>query len=126
MNEEIKEQWVKALRSGKYKQGREALRKKDPKTGQWTYCCLGVLCDLYQKKHQSIKWQENKRGGYCHIHDNGASLPTEVQEWAGLGHPSGTFVWVKHKGEHTVQSLVCVNDTLKWSFNTIANIIKKV
>lgn len=36
------EEWIAALRSGKYKQGRAALRNADD-----TYCCMGVLCDLY-------------------------------------------------------------------------------
>ena len=39
---EIKVQWVKALRSGKYEQGEGILRSKADNT----YCCLGVLCDL--------------------------------------------------------------------------------
>lgn len=34
-------QWIKALRSGKFNQTREALRRKDN-----SYCCLGVLCQL--------------------------------------------------------------------------------
>lgn len=39
MKTDIKEKWVAALRSGKYLQGRLALRS--PEGG---YCCLGVLC----------------------------------------------------------------------------------
>ncbi len=35
-----KEQWLIALRSGKYEQGRELLR------GDGCFCCLGVLCDV--------------------------------------------------------------------------------
>ena len=44
MNQEIKAKWVNALRSGDYEQGQGALKNPD---GQ--YCCLGVLCDLYDK-----------------------------------------------------------------------------
>lgn len=44
----IKEAWLKALRSGDYKQGRQALRIGDGKASK--YCCLGVLCDLGEKK----------------------------------------------------------------------------
>jgi hypothetical protein len=40
MDAEIKTKWVEALRSGKYAQGRNRLRRGD------TFCCLGVLCDL--------------------------------------------------------------------------------
>jgi hypothetical protein len=40
MDEKVKAKWLEALRSGKYKQGRQGLRKVD------SFCCLGVLCDL--------------------------------------------------------------------------------
>ena len=39
----LQKKWVKTLRSGKYKQGKEALKKGEK------YCCLGVLCDIEQK-----------------------------------------------------------------------------
>lgn len=40
---EIKQQWVEALRSGEYKQGKGALRLIGKE--QDSFCCLGVLCD---------------------------------------------------------------------------------
>jgi hypothetical protein len=40
MDENIKEKWVNALRSGEYKQGRARLQCHDE------YCCLGVLVDV--------------------------------------------------------------------------------
>lgn len=40
MNKEIKEEWVKALRSGEYSQCKNYLKAGD------YYCCLGVLCEL--------------------------------------------------------------------------------
>lgn len=42
MKQEYKEQWLKALRSGKYEQGQTALKNKDDNT----YCCLGVLSEV--------------------------------------------------------------------------------
>jgi hypothetical protein len=51
MNEELKQKWVEALRSGKYKQGKQALRNKAD-----CYCCLGVLCELSGLG----KWQDNE------------------------------------------------------------------
>lgn len=41
MNKELKEKWIKALRSGKFKQGRSFLNANDK------YCCLGVLCEIH-------------------------------------------------------------------------------
>lgn len=43
MNQNIKKKWVKALRSGKYEQGQGCLQESGK------YCCLGVLCDVYDK-----------------------------------------------------------------------------
>ena len=45
MDQKLKQDWVEALRSGKYKQGRRALYK--PYTE--AYCCLGVLCKVAGK-----------------------------------------------------------------------------
>lgn len=42
MDVDLKQQWVNALRSGKYEQGPNQLRHKDE------FCCLGVLCDIVE------------------------------------------------------------------------------
>ena len=39
---ELKAAWVKALRSGEYRQGKGWLRRDG------THCCLGVLCEITQ------------------------------------------------------------------------------
>ena len=41
MNRKTKTAWVRALRSGKYRQGAGALRNRDSE-----FCCLGVLCHI--------------------------------------------------------------------------------
>jgi hypothetical protein len=50
MEQKLKDAWVIALRSGEYKQAVGALRRgpKDPAndTGQFAYCCIGVLCEV--------------------------------------------------------------------------------
>ena len=40
MNKRQATKWVKALRSGKYQQGKEVL------FSEGRYCCLGVLCEI--------------------------------------------------------------------------------
>jgi hypothetical protein len=40
MDAELKAKWVKALRSGEYKQAYRSLKEGDG------YCCLGVLCAI--------------------------------------------------------------------------------
>lgn len=44
LNPERKAEWIAALLSGDYEQGRSALRN-----GRSEYCCLGVACDLAVK-----------------------------------------------------------------------------
>ena len=55
MNPTIKAQWLEALRSGEYKQGREYLRQSNKDTV--LYCCLGVLCDLHRKATGTYQWE---------------------------------------------------------------------
>lgn len=40
------EEWVKALRSGDYQQGKSNLCREDQISGECEYCCLGVACDI--------------------------------------------------------------------------------
>ena len=42
-NKELRQAWIRALRSGDYKQGHDYLKNGDD------YCCLGVLCDVITK-----------------------------------------------------------------------------
>lgn len=42
MNADIKNRWVKALRSGQYEQTQGTLRNYQG------FCCLGVLCDIME------------------------------------------------------------------------------
>lgn len=50
MNRKTRDKWVKALRSGKYEQGRRALGKRTARNKKAQYCCLGVLAHLEGKK----------------------------------------------------------------------------
>lgn len=77
MNKRIKKLWIKALRSGKYKQGKNALHPSPD-----TFCCLGVLCDLYRKHEKGIEWEGD--GGEAYFDGEDAALPPSVREWAGI------------------------------------------
>jgi hypothetical protein len=77
MNPEIKKKWVKALRSGKYEQGRGNLKNSD---GQ--FCCLGVLCDLYQQEHKDVEWKD--KWGRITMLDHWSNLPWPVMVWSDM------------------------------------------
>lgn len=76
MKKSVKTAWIKALRSGKYKQGPGQLREGN------NFCCLGVLCDLYSKK-KGVKW-EKSIDNTMQIDGATGVLPFNVMNWAGL------------------------------------------
>lgn len=54
MDEKLKEDWVKALRSGEYDQAASALKYREGEEETASYCCLGVLCEV----HPEIQFNE--------------------------------------------------------------------
>jgi len=108
MNKKVKKKWLKALRSGEYKQTKNLLKNKDK------YCCLGVLCDIHSIENNG-KWELNDDGEYIYLGRFG-QLPEEVMKWASLNTND-----VKYKGKK--ESLMMANDN-GYSFKQIANIIE--
>jgi hypothetical protein len=88
VNAEIKARWLKALRSGEYKQAKNALRAVDGSG----YCCLGVLCELHRLDHNGVWDQPNSKSSPSYLGQEGI-LPEVVAEWAGLPkYPSSSVV----------------------------------
>lgn len=114
MNPEIKEKWLKALRSGDYKQGSHFLRAADD-----TYCCLGVLCDIYVKEGKA-EWRKHSNVDTWYLEYSLAYLPEDVQNWAGLHQAMG---WADYKDVDT--SLTYMNDNGR-KFEEIAQKIEEV
>jgi len=117
MNAEVKAKWVAALRSGKYKQGQRALHNRDDDT----YCCLGVLCELYKADHPEFPvsvmspiGRDVKFTAYG-ASEKYAVLPVEVTAWAD----------VSSCGVYPGSDLVNDNDKLNKSFEEIAKIIEE-
>lgn len=73
MAPDVKNMWVRALKSGNYLQNQDIyLREGD------SFSVLGVLCDIHAKKFNN-KWD---KGWYLWSE---IGLPIEVVDWAGLG-----------------------------------------
>ena len=110
MNPEKKDiiKWVKALRSGKYKQTREALQDKDG------YCCLGVACKEFIISKDLIKFNDGTMVG-----GSAASQP-KVPNWL----KSINYSFAMEAGP----SLIALNDShdYKLSFNEIADCLEAV
>lgn len=77
MNQQIKEQWVAALRSGEYQQTKTVLHDSEG------FCCLGVLADLYLKE-VGKKWDVIAEDCFMFPMFNEEVLPNEVMDWADL------------------------------------------
>lgn len=110
MKKNIKAKWLKALRSGEYKQGRKELRTCE--VGGDRFCCLGVLTDLY-KKDKEISWEEATG-------NNPGTLNESVAEWAGIDiEKLGNVVNIKRSKFSCLSEM---NDKGR-SFKQIANVI---
>lgn len=119
MKIEIKEAWVSAMRSRKYKKGIGHLRNKENE-----FCPLGVLCDLYD----SSSWISSSHYWYYFAEDNvSGTLPQVVRDWAGLDKDeSSCAFYSKDDKESTEQiiNLFRLNDNSNLSFNQLAGIIE--
>lgn len=105
------QKWVNALRSGKYTQGIGALHTQDN-----TYCCLGVVCNLY-----NIPKVLNSFGIYEYTFPNGKKQ---------IGVPDGQWFeeifgfGYDHYFEKA-EILVDMNDERGMTFAQIADVIEK-
>lgn len=104
----IRREWIKALRSEKYKQGRGYLKIKIHGSEEYTYCPLGVLQDLAEKA-----------GVPDAVDDVNCALTQSVVNWAGLWGELGS---ASYKTLGT--SIVIYNDIVKYSFAKIADILE--
>lgn len=118
MKPEIKEKWLAALKSGKYKQGKHALCRTND--DEKSFCCLGVLCDLHRKtkKKKGFIWQQSDSKNDLMYNGSASYLPIEVQKWAGIGR-KGSF-----NENGTAQDLASVNDNTQG--NTFKAVIEKI
>jgi hypothetical protein len=112
--------WVRALRSGKYKQAKLRLGQIDAK-GVARFCCLGVACELFRKSGGKLAVKEIQLGLCLGLKYGGAStyLPGQVKTWLGLKSIDGAY------GKNSLQSLACDNDEGR-KFTTIAKTIESM
>lgn len=111
MNQQIKQKWVEALRSGEYKQTQGRLRNHDG------FCCLGVLCDVLFPEDWKFTLGRCSHNDYSHV------LPPKVLREAGLQESNPIVIGYSLSAHHD-SSLASYNDEGK-TFEEIANIIEK-
>lgn len=121
MNPVAKEKWVTALRSGDYKQTTGKLKHESKEDG-FSYCCLGVLCEVAVEEGIISESSAVDEGlDYFDEVDHqfaGVSsfLPDTVAKWADINEFATIF--------SLDIDLVRMNDSEKFNFQEIANTIE--
>ena len=111
MDKKIKAKWIKALRSGKYKQGKQYLKSRG------RYCCLGVLCEVLGMKPT----RENGRWIY---EDSSTVLPSQAMRTARIYNNQVGVRWPVQFRDENHFILTGLNDAGA-SFKFIADVIEK-
>lgn len=107
MNKEAKQKWIDALRSGKYKQGKNCLMDTNK-----AYCCLGVLVKVFEE-YYGLKFDQKITS--CDTVEFG-SLSSIVAP------PQIVIDWIRITPSH--QSLLMnLNDKHGCSFAAIADVL---
>lgn len=139
MKKSVAEKWIAALRSKKYRQGQKLLKFKSPR-GVTRHCCLGVLCEIYQKERRAKgmktlpaasfkpdgKYDDGVPAGsrICEFDTFYATLPSRVVKWAGMVSDEGVFETPEILPDSTSgESLVQLNDG-GFNFEEIADAIE--
>lgn len=122
LRKKLRSEWLKALESGKYRQTKGVLLKKD-KSGHRSFCCLGVACDIYKKV-------VDKDFDLTPIQDEGTlDVAEAVQEAFGFRSDEGEF----YDSINGFNSLATCNDgnedegekSNKLNFKQIAKLVRK-
>lgn len=112
MKKAMKDAWLAALRSGKYRQGSGNLRKYDSKAKKSKFCCLGVLCEVNGVAYQDYDVYGIKEYLFSTRSKDEEVIPrTWLRKW-GLN-------------PDLMDDLVSKNDDYEWSFKKIADHIEK-
>ena len=122
MGKTVKQRWLEALRSGKYKQGTSCLRQNEDDEEDY-FCCLGVLCDIIDHdawldsatdgNHKFFAWRHENITAYVFSH---AKYPD--------GEPNLTNSDGIRLSREFAKGLALRNDGHGWSFERIADFIE--
>ena len=126
MNADLKQQWIDALRSKQYKQGKKVLCQVDEK-GKESFCCLGVLFDIAGGEVDG-EWSEVKSGNLLPFYSN-KDLKVRSAKVKSAKSSNEEFLpkgFIKFSGvERKVQNKLAEMNDYGHSFKEIADWIEK-
>lgn len=115
--------WVRALRSGKYKQTTGTLK-------DWRGdCCLGVVSEEYQRwakrNHEPLLKIAPTKGddgnvSFTRFDNHSGDLPPKVRRWIGINEQNP---WLYFRKDKRWLSAATANDDYKKSFKEIAQAV---
>lgn len=137
MNEDIKERWLEALRSGVLPDGTEVeqttryLRVDDDDVVR--SCCLGVLCEIAVADGVVTRENGGDVVGYTSTSDrydhSSTVLPVAVIKWAGLNYDEENKFNSKEVEVNAIGKennlLTALNDNEGYTFEQIADVIEE-
>lgn len=118
MDQNIKTKWLEALRSGKYKQGKEYLELTND-DGVVTNCCLGVLCRILDVPAKVEITATIFEGTHDSLGDGDTNLNCD-----GATYPPKDIIIKAEIPVAEIVQLAVLNDGGK-SFNEIADYIEE-
>jgi hypothetical protein len=127
MDEKVKAEWIKALRSGEFQQGAGKLVGVTDH-GALSFCCLGVLCEISPVVERFYVNDSNRLIlRYKDVEDpditEGAILTEGVMTWAGIESLGGGIRIEGPNGEEW--GLTSMNDEdPRLTFDQIADVIE--
>jgi len=106
---------LKALESEEWKQDRYTLKSQDD-----SFCCLGVVCELYIRKYKKGEWIELETG------TDPAEISFRLEEDTYTEYLPDSLTKSLGLTESQVKELARCNDQSRMSFKEIANVIKNM
>jgi hypothetical protein len=134
---EIKARWIEALRNPEAKQVQGRLTELDREGKIVGNCCLGVLCELAVADgiaksidhvgggidDPSYRSYADVNSQYSYGGESG-TLPTVVQEWAGVESHNPRVPFTFEDGTVTDRCMSTLNDSDDQTFAQIADLIE--
>jgi hypothetical protein len=125
MNNQVKQLWVEALRSGEYKQSTGFLHNH----ADGSYCALGVLCEIARQEgiiNRQDDLSDDNYSFYGVWGDMSSQvLPKKVQEWAGIDMDCPEVAYTHDLDDSWVwEPVVDLNDR-GWNFKMLAALIEE-
>lgn len=127
------QKWVRALKSGRFKQAQGTLRRTRSEDGaamkEPGFCCLGVVCELMREENpERFSWDEQAGKSYFVDKEGGAErdyLIQSAKDWLGIpdADRDPIFMHSKHGGTVKVHASH-LNDGDQLSFFGIADIVE--